>query len=366
MMRNILLFALILVLFVSCSTDDPIETELPTQAISQTDEETHAQDTTVGSGFELDLSKIEVISPENIAQLQELDTLIGHSGVVASVSISPDGSKLASGGLDRLVRLWDLSTGSEYAALRHGPQAFGTDFDPDNIHLASAGSDKYVRVWNVDTAEEIYALEGHSTGVTNVFYSPSGDIIASASRDGVIYLWDSETGQEIRSIRAHFEDIYGLAYHPDGTMIASASVDETVGIWDPATGEKLRVLEGHEDYVFYIEFSPDGDLLVSCGGGISGRDNSARIWDTSSWEVVQTISDRESAVVGCGFSVDGKLLITRESGGIISFWDRQSMELLHTLTIPGEFTYSIDMDPEGRFLAIGYPNGEIHLFGVPE
>src|SRR5690606_29678806 len=43
--------------------------------------------------------------------------LEGHSGAAMSVAYSPDGHRLASGGTDRRVVLWDVTTGSKMATL---------------------------------------------------------------------------------------------------------------------------------------------------------------------------------------------------------------------------------------------------------
>jgi WD40 repeat protein len=366
-MRNVFLFILILIILVSCTAKDGSEVQIPTLTSPQSADLNPTQETSTGGGYSLDVSKLEVISSENAARLEELEIFAGHSDVVTWVTFSLDGSKLASSGFDRLVRLWELTYGIEYASLRHGYQAFGTDFSPDGIHLASAGTDKVVRIWNVETAEQIMALEGHAFGVINVAYSPDGKLLSSASRDGSIFIWDPDNGQVLRTIKAHYGDVYGLAYHPDGSMLASSGSDDSVWIWDPNTGEELQLFTDHQDDVFDVNFSQDGTMMVTCGGGLSERDNSVRVWDTSSWSVITHIADREAAVVGCDFSVDARLLITRENNGAISFWDLQSLEIIKTLDFPGFwFTYAFDFDSEGRLMAIADANGAVHLYGVPE
>ncbi|RDW63404.1 vegetative incompatibility WD repeat protein [Coleophoma cylindrospora] len=122
----------------------------------------------------------------------------------------------------------------------------------------------------------LQTLEGHTSGVMAVAFSPNGKLVASGSNDHTIRLWDSATGTLQRVLEGHTSVVGAVAFSPDGTLVASGSYDRTVRLWDSATGMLQRALEGHTHAVWAVAFSPDGNLVAS-----SSKDHTIRLWDSA-------------------------------------------------------------------------------------
>ena len=75
-------------------------------------------------------------------------------------------------------------------------------------------------------------LEGHTSWVASVAFSPDGKLLASGFGDGTIKLWDVATGREVRTLEGHTDIVLSVAFSPDGKILASGSDDGTLKLWD--------------------------------------------------------------------------------------------------------------------------------------
>jgi len=238
-----------------------------------------------------------------------------HKGV-DDLTFSFDGSRLATGGFDKTVKVWDLANGQELLTLDgHAVAVYSVAFDPKGERLA-AGSFGPVKVWGVATGRELLTLKGHKGAVYGVAFDPDGQRIASASTDGTVKVWDAANGQELLTLKGDLGNICGVAFSPDGARIASASKDRTVKVWDAANGQELLTLKGHTGSVYSVAFSPDGQRIVSASG-----DDTVKIWDATAGHELLTLNGHNSGVFRVAFDPNGKRLISASGDGTLAIWN---------------------------------------------
>lgn len=117
--------------------------------------------------------------------------------------------------------------------------------------LASGGVDSTVRIWNTETTQCFHILEGHDGPVTTLSWSPFGTVnainevispmkIASGSEDRTIRIWDVVSGKELKKITVD-ATVRSIAFRPkDGEIIACGDANGRVTFWDSATGRLLK------------------------------------------------------------------------------------------------------------------------------
>ena len=99
---------------------------------------------------------------------RELLTLKGHSGGVDSVAFSPDGRRVATGGVDHTAKVWETTNGTELFTLKgHGSAGpVRWPFSPDGTggFLLAAGdwmsnADHTAKLWDATGGEELLATK---------------------------------------------------------------------------------------------------------------------------------------------------------------------------------------------------------------
>jgi len=123
----------------------------------------------------------------------------------------------------------------------HNCKAYTVAFKPDGSRLVSGDISGIIKVWDVENGNELVSFQGHQAEVFSVVYSPDGSRIVSGGNDGVIILWDGTTFEQVATFRGHKSYVHSVAFSPDGTMLVSGSGDKTVRIWDSISrAERMR------------------------------------------------------------------------------------------------------------------------------
>jgi len=276
----------------------------------------------------------------------------GYRPTADAVSVSPDGSAIATAHSDGTVRVWDSATGVQRAVLvGHDRAVTAVAYSPDGSAIAAAASDGTARVWDAATAAHRATMSGDLGLDTSIVWSPDGTQVATADHGWSIRIWDAETGEPQHHNprwRAPWNRLWGasrngpeaILYAPDGSLlvaVATGRIGEKMRIREVGTGRHRATLE-HRHWLRTAAVSHDGSLLVTGGG-----DNTARVWrlprrlsPTALLRLRQqpllTLSGHGDDVTAVVFAPDGTLIATGGSGDCTArIWDAMSGEHRATL-----------------------------------
>lgn len=118
-------------------------------------------------------------------------TLFGHTLPVTTIAWTSDGQRLASGSMDRHMKIWDPEFGNIIKSLQNGRRGHITTILFCNMthYLVCANSQGSIQLWDSDIGERITTLEGSLAAVTCLASTQDTEVIAAANSDGSIQLW---------------------------------------------------------------------------------------------------------------------------------------------------------------------------------
>ena len=295
-------------------------------------------------------------------------SLDGHNDFVRAIRFHPDGARIASGGDDGTIRIWDVAKGKEIRSIDSGHGwVLSLSYDPDGELLASGGRDGTVKVWGRELEEPLHTLEGHPWWVTSVAFHPGGGLLASAGDDPAIRLWDTRTWTSKGAWKGHKGWIDTIQFQADGAHLVSSGYDDTIFLWNAPDGTVARtipVVRGepmHMAVPARIALHPDGRSLGATWGIYHAN---ARIIDLGENGGYRDLEARVQGASCIAFAPDGKRLATGSGLGTVILWELGDETRQRTLGSHGGGVLDIAFGPKGRRLATSSADRSVLLWDV--
>ena len=283
---------------------------------------------------------------------------VPHFGSITDLVFSPEGRYLASVGLDRTAKVWDVETGMQLLDIDiFLNYVLTVDWSWDGSQFATAGADGRAIVWERATGREVARFEGHQRGtVLSLDYSPDGTHIVTSGRDGSVRVWDAETGVQLYELPERVEPVSRLrpprrpvehvSYSPRGDRFLTISDSQSFNVlelWDHATQGGTGITL--DSQVRSAAWSPDGRRIAAVSSFIT-------VWnlDNIASEPLEFDPDRAEYTEyrHVSWSYDGvRLLIASNNGATVLDW--VSGEILHSLTFEKGVVY-VEESPDGSLL----------------
>ncbi|KAM6988279.1 LOW QUALITY PROTEIN: ATG16 autophagy related 16-like 2 [Tautogolabrus adspersus] len=301
----------------------------------------------------------DLISPARIClsarvPVRARQVLEAHEQGINAVRFSSSSDLLATGGTDRVIKLWEVRAGLLTHRLTLDGSTEGItciDFDPTGSRILASSYDKSALLWRLDDSVPKLTLTGHSRKVTAARFSPLLHQVVTGSADRTIRLWDLHRAAcvQVAEVASYCSDLVCSE-----NCIISGHFDCKIRVWDTRTVGCVQELPARGK-VTSLDISSDHRQLLSCC-----RDDCLQMVDLRRGsndrvcfraEGFKCGSDSTKAVI----SPDGCFLAAGSADGAVYIWNVSTGNLETRLpdqhsspisavawSLSGEYVVSVD------------------------
>uniref|UniRef100_A0A674D376 Apoptotic protease-activating factor 1 n=1 Tax=Salmo trutta TaxID=8032 RepID=A0A674D376_SALTR len=303
----------------------------------------------------------------NKSSLKSLSRLVvqPHQGSIYAACFSHDGTKIASCGSSKTLRVFKSTSGEKMLEIQaHDDEVLCCAFSPDDRLLATCSSDRKVKVWNVERGTLMRMFEeeheeqvnhcqftntrrrlllatcsndkflntkvslcntmfGHLEPVNHCCFSPDDAYLSTSSSDGTLKLWEVSSANEWKSIDV--ADMFPeqreqtavmvkcSTWSADGRTIICAARN---AVFVKTAAMLLEIRTSRLSTVQYCHACPSSNLVA-----IALSHYAVELWDIETSKKMADCSGHLSWVHGVQFSPDGSLLLSCSDDQTVRVWE---------------------------------------------
>ena len=187
---------------------------------------------------------------------------------VLNLDFSPDGKMLVFSNTNGDLSIYNMASQKITQTWEHADYIRTMQWSHDGKKLAAGGDENTIFVYDIQTNERIGKYEGHSDWVRNISWSADDKMIAAASDDTTVTVWSVNDGTLLKTHSDHIDYCRDVAFSPKGNSLISCSDDLFIYFYENATDDTAsKNFNDHEEWVMALDWSADGKYIVSASNG---------------------------------------------------------------------------------------------------
>ncbi|KAJ3222836.1 pre-mRNA-splicing factor prp46 [Clydaea vesicula] len=308
----------------------------------------------------------KVPKPQWHAPWKLMRVISGHLGPVRAVAVDAGNEWFATAGGDRMIKIWDMASGTLKLSLTgHISAVRGVAISDRHPYLFSCGEDKMVKCWDLEQNKVIRQYHGHLSGVYSICIHPTLDLLVTTGRDATARVWDMRTRTQVfalTGIRLHLQffnelfpghqhTVFDAVCQEADPQVITASADSTIKLWDLAAGKTLSTLTHHKKGIRALAKSKNEFTFVS------GSPDNIKQWKCPKGDFIQNFEGQNSIINTMSVSNDDVLFSGGDNGSMF-FWDYKTaynFQTAETVAQPGS------LDSESGIFCSTFDNTGLRL-----
>ena len=303
----------------------------------------------------------------------QVHRFIGHTAPIHAVAWSPDSQRVASASKDTTIKVWDVtetdpdttavskSDGPAFTLSGHNDFIHSIAWHKDGTRIASTGRDKTIRIWDAHAEKLIRVLDAHDIEWGEIVWNSDGTQIGICGKNRICIL-DVVSGEILKTFRLPWNSSWVAWSSDDKYMAAAEHGGNSARVFRVTTGETIVNIRSPTGGFYDCGLSHNSTRLVTNGA------KELRIWNTNiddpqdqaDWQI--GIADQPVQRFAYAPSGNHIAAIDGSQEGVVKIWDVRSKTEPFTLDGHGGRVSDLAWKPDASVLATGRQDGAIVLW----
>uniref|UniRef100_A0A673KUR6 Apoptotic protease-activating factor 1 n=1 Tax=Sinocyclocheilus rhinocerous TaxID=307959 RepID=A0A673KUR6_9TELE len=296
-----------------------------------------------------------------------------HQGSVYYAGFSKDGSKIASCGANKALRVFKTTSGEKLLELQaHDEDILCCAFSPDDRYIATCSSDRKVKLWSVEQGTLIREFgEEHEEQINHCQFTNTGRrvLLATCSNDKFTNtkLWNPNKPTSQNTMFGHMEPVNHCCFSPNDAYLATSSSDGTLKLFEVSSANEWKSIDVNS---FFPESDDEIKAIVKCSTWsadgswiICAARNAVFVFDVKTSDMLLEMkTSRLSTVQYCHACPNSSLLAVALSHYTVELWNFETSKKKAECNGHLSWVHCVQFSPDGSFLLSSSDDQTIRLW----